>query len=322
MKGSSTSTNDALQPAVGRPPVRARLRSPVAAHLRRNGLRYAMLAPFLLLFVAFTIVPVFWSIGLSFTSYNMLQPPRWVGLANYRTLFLEDDVFLTAIKNTFAFAVVTGPLSYLISFLFAWIINNLKFSNVFALGFYAPSITSSVALSVVWMYIFSGDRYGLLNSLMLKLGLEDRPFIWLAHPDTMMPVVMFVSLWMSMGSGFLVFLAGLRNVPGELYEAGAIDGIRGKFQELRLLTLPLMKPQLLFGAVNAIVASFAVFDIAKVLVGMPSPNYAAHTIVAHLYDYAFIRFELGYASAVAVFLFLLTLVLGRVCMRLFSSNDM
>ncbi|TNJ61946.1 sugar ABC transporter permease [Paenibacillus hemerocallicola] len=302
-------------------PIRAK-RSRFAAHMRARGLQYAMLAPFVLLFAVFTIVPVFWSIVLSFTSYNMLQTPEWSGISNYRKLFLEDDIFLTAIRNTFAFALVTGPLSYFISFLFAWIINNLKFSNVFALGFYAPSITSSVALAVVWMYIFSGDRYGLLNSLLLELGLEHQPVLWLQHPDTMLKVVMFVSLWMSMGSGFLVFLAGLRNVPGELYEAGAIDGIRGKFQELWLLTLPLMKPQLLFGAVNAIVASFAVFDIAKVLVGMPSPNYAAHTIVAHLYDYAFIRFELGYASAVAVFLFLVTLVLGRVCMRLFSSKDM
>ncbi|TJY44623.1 sugar ABC transporter permease [Cohnella pontilimi] len=280
-----------------------------------------MLAPFLILFVMFYIVPVLSSIALSFTYYNMLQPPRWIGLANYRVLFLEDDIFLIALKNTFAFAIVTGPLSYFLSFFFAWVINNLRFSNAFALAFYAPSITSSVALAVVWTYIFSADRYGLINKVLIDYGMIDRPIIWLANPNYMLYVVMFVSLWMSMGAGFLVFLAGLRNVPADLYEAGDIDGIRNKFQQMWLITLPMMKPQLLFGAVMAIVASFAVFDIAVALTGMPSANYAAHTIVAHLYDYAFIRFELGYASAISVVLFLLTFTLGRISMRIFSSKD-
>lgn len=291
------------------------------SHFHKHKLQYLMLAPFVLLFTLFIVIPVLWSIGLSFSYYNMLQPARWVGPTNYELLFLEDDIFLTAVKNTLAFAVVTGPLSYFLSFFFAWIIHNLRFSNGFALAFYAPSITSSVALSVVWLYIFSGDRYGLINNLLIHNGLLERPIIWLGNPETMLYVVMFVSLWMSMGAGFLVFLAGLRNVPTDIYEAGAIDGIRSKFQEMRLLTLPMMKPQLLFGAVNAIVSSFAVFDIATVLTGMPSPNYAAHTIVAHLYDYAFIRFDLGYSSAIAVVLFLFTLTLGRICMRLLSSKD-
>ncbi|WP_246042085.1 carbohydrate ABC transporter permease [Cohnella pontilimi] len=300
---------------------KTRTRRRLVAHLNEHKIKYLMLAPFLILFVMFYIVPVLSSIALSFTYYNMLQPPRWIGLANYRVLFLEDDIFLIALKNTFAFAIVTGPLSYFLSFFFAWVINNLRFSNAFALAFYAPSITSSVALAVVWTYIFSADRYGLINKVLIDYGMIDRPIIWLANPNYMLYVVMFVSLWMSMGAGFLVFLAGLRNVPADLYEAGDIDGIRNKFQQMWLITLPMMKPQLLFGAVMAIVASFAVFDIAVALTGMPSANYAAHTIVAHLYDYAFIRFELGYASAISVVLFLLTFTLGRISMRIFSSKD-
>ncbi len=307
--------------AASHPPAYKTKSHTLVSHLKENRIKYLMLAPFIILFIVFYIIPVFSSFALSFTYYNMLQPPRWIGLANYRILFLEDDIFLTSIKNTFAFALVTGPLSYFLSFFFAWIINNLRFSNTFALAFYAPSITSAVALSVVWTYIFSGDRYGLINKFLIDYGIIDRPIIWLANPDSMLYVVMFVSLWMSMGAGFLVFLAGLRNVPQDLYEAGAIDGIRNKFQEMWLITLPMMKPQLLFGAVMSIVASFAVFDIAVVLTGMPSPNYAAHTIVSHLYDYAFIRFELGYASAISVVLFLLTFILGRISMRMFSSKD-
>jgi multiple sugar transport system permease protein len=296
-------------------------RKKLSSHLKEHKVKYLMLAPFIIFFMVFYVIPVFSSIALSFTYYNMLQSPKWIGLANYRLLFLEDDIFLKAIKNTFAFAIVTGPLSYFLSFFFAWIISKLKFSNAFAVTFYAPSITSAVALGIVWTYIFSGDRYGFINKFLIDWGFIDRPIIWLANPDTMLYAVMFVSLWMSMGSGFLVFLAGLRNVPTELYEAGSIDGIKSKFQQMWHITIPMMKPQFLFGAVNAIVGSFAVFEIALSLTGMPSANYAAHTIVAHLYDYAFIRFELGYASAISVVLFLFTFTLGQICMRLFSSKD-
>ncbi|KIL39958.1 ABC transporter permease [Gordoniibacillus kamchatkensis] len=282
---------------------------------------YAFLSPFLVLFIVFTVVPVLDSIRLSFTYYNMLEPARFIGLANYRILFLDDDIFFKAIQNTFIFSLVTGPVSYMLSFLLAWIINQLRGKSLFAFAFYVPSITSSIALSVVWLYIFSGDRYGLLNHWLIDWGIVSEPVLWVDDAKTILPVVIVVSLWMSMGTGFLVFLAGLQNVPKELYEAGAIDGVGSKFQELWYITVPFMKPQMLFGAVNAIVASFGVFDIAVAMAGMPSPNYAGHTIISHLYDYAFIRFELGYASAIAVVLFVLTFGLGRIAMKLFSSKD-
>ncbi|AZN42460.1 carbohydrate ABC transporter permease [Paenibacillus albus] len=293
----------------------------LSSSMKRNVMGYLFLSPFLILFIVFTVIPVVQSVYLSFTYYNMLQPAKWIGLSNYSVLFLEDDIFIKSLKNTFVFAVIAGPLSYCLSFMLAWVINSLRARMLFSLAFYVPSITSGIALSIVWLYIFSGDRYGLLNNLMLSWGMISEPILWTTDPDTIMPVIIIVSLWMSMGTGFLVFLAGLQNVSPELYEAGSIDGITSKFQELWYITLPLMKPQLLFGAVNSIVAAFGVFDIAVALAGMPSPNYAGHTIISHLFDYAFIRFELGYASAIAVFLFFVTLGLGRIVMRLLSSKD-
>lgn len=288
---------------------------------KRYGTGYLFLAPFLLLFAVFIVAPVLISLGLGFTYYNMLQPPRWVGLANLKALLLNDDIFLIGLKNTLVFSVITGPIGFIMSFLAAWVINQLKFRNAFSLAFYTPSITSGIAMSVVWLYFFSGDRYGLINNVLISLGILYEPVLWNLDYKTILPVVIVISVWMSMGNGFLVFLAGLQNVSKELYEAAAIDGVKNKLQELWHVTIPVIKPQLLFGAVNAIVASFGVFDIAVSVAGMPSPNYAGHTIVAHLYDHAFIRFEMGYASSVALILFLLTFLLGRVSMKLFSSKD-
>ena len=286
----------------------------------KHWMGYLFLAPFVILFTIFVVAPVAYAICLSFTDYNMMQPAKFVGLNNYKLLFLDDEVFLTALANTLAFAIITGPVGYLLSFFAAWVINQLKCKRAFALAFYAPSITSGIAMSTVWMVIFSSDRYGYLNNILLNLGLIDSPILWNTDPKYIMMVIMIISLWMSMGTGFLVFLAGLQNVSRSYYEAAAIDGVRNKFQELIYVTLPLMKPQLLFGAINSIVNSFAIFDVATSVAGMPSPNYSAHTIVAHLYDYAFTRFNMGYASAVAMALFLITFVLGRVCMKIFKSD--
>ncbi len=279
------------------------------------------MAPFVILFTIFVVAPVVTAIGLSFTNYNMMQMPQFVGLTNYRLLFLDDEVFMIGLANTLKFAIITGPVGYLLSFFAAWVINQLKFKRAFALAFYAPSICSGIAMSTVWMVIFSSDRMGYLNNILLNMGLIDEPILWNTDPNYIMGVVMFISLWMSMGTGFLVFLAGLQNVSKSYYEAAAIDGVKNKFQELFYVTLPMMKPQLLFGAINAITSAFGVFDIAVSVAGMPSPNYSAHTIVSHLYDYAFIRFQMGYASAVAVVLFIITFALGKIVMRVLSSKD-
>ena len=296
-------------------------RSKIGSWIKKNKTGYLFLLPFLILFTAFTIVPVAVAMGTSFTNYKMIQRPGFVALDNYAFLLLDDDVFLKALQNTLIFALVTGPAGYLASFFMAWIITLVKKGKgFFSLAFYAPSLTSGVAMSTIWLIIFSGDRYGYLNNLLLKLGILTEPILWTSDSDYVMGVVMLISVWMSMGTGFLVFLAGFQNIDPALYEAARVDGISSRFQELRLITWPLMKPQLLFGAINSIVGSFAVFDVATAVAGMPSPNYSAHTIVAHLYDYAFTRYNMGYASAVAMILFLITFVMGRVCMRMFKSD--
>ena len=288
---------------------------------RQYHVMYLFMLPFGVLFLIFVVAPVLTAVYLSFTYFNVLEPPRWIGLSNYRLLFVEDDIFLIAVKNTLLFSVITGPLGYAISFTLAWFINRLRVRQAYTLAFYTPSITSSIAMSVIWLYVFANDRYGLLNYLLIEIGLVSEPVAWLYEQSTILPVIIVISLWMSMGTSFLVFLAGLQDVPRELYEAGMVDGVRNALQEVFYITLPVMRPQLLFGAVMAIVNSFAVFQVAAQVAGLPSPLYAGHTIVAHLYDYGFIRFEMGYASAVAVVLFVLTFVLGRWAMRLFGERD-
>ncbi|HZG76581.1 MAG TPA: sugar ABC transporter permease [Paenibacillus sp.] len=284
---------------------------------------YLFLAPFLVFFALFTIIPVLTSIGLSFTYYNILESPRFIGLGNYRLLFVDDDIFLTAIGNTLKFAIVTGPVGYIMAFLLAWLISQIpnRYRFLYTFCFYTPAITSAVAMTVVWTYLFSGDRYGMINNWLIELGVLQEPWLWLQEVSTIMPVLILVSLWMSMGIGFLAFLAGLQNVPRDLYEAGAIDGVRYRWQELWYITIPSVKPQLLFGAVMQVVFSLQVFDVSVQLVGIPSPLYAGHTVMTHLFDYAFIRFEMGYASSIAVVLFLIMVGLNRFIFKILGHRE-
>lgn len=288
---------------------------------RHNVTGYLFMAPFLILFFLFTIIPVLVAFCTSFTEYNMIESPKFIGLTNYKLLFLDDKEFITALKNTFVFAFISGPISFLGSFVMAVLINNLKkFRNLFSLLFYAPSLVSAVSISVVWMYFFSNDRYGLINNFLMNLGIIGGPIQWTSNISTVLGVVIFVSVWTSMGTNFLTFMSGLQNVPQDIYEAGKIDGIKNGWQELVYLTLPMIKPQLLFAAINMTTAAFGVFDIAVSIAGLPSADYAAHTIVAHLYDYGFIRFEMGYASAISVVLFIISFALGRLFIRIFSEK--
>ena len=263
------------------------------------------MAPYVILFFMFTVIPVFMSLGISFTSFDLLQAPRFVGLDNYTKLLLEDDVFIIALKNTLILAVVTGPVSYLLAFVFAWLINELppKLRAFMTLVFYAPSISGNAFL--MWLIIFSGDVHGYLNAFLINSGIIDNPILWLKDTDYMIWVIMIVQLWLSLGVSFLAFIAGLQSVDKTLFEAGAIDGIKNRWQELWYITLPSMKPQLLFGAVMQITTSLAIAEVSMQLVGFPSVQYAGHTIVTHLIDYGSTRFELGYASAIATLLFLI-----------------
>lgn len=282
---------------------------------KRSKTCYLFLLPYAVIFTLFYIVPVVMSICLSFTYYNVLETPRFVGLSNYIDLFLADDVFLTSVTNTFAIAAITGPLGYLASFLFAWFINELpRYIRAFAvLIFYAPTISGQVYL--IWAIMFSGDAYGYVNSFLMKMGFINAPILWLTDPKYMMPVILLVILWMSLGTGFLSFVAGLQGVDQSQYEAGYVDGIKNRWQELWYITLPNMKPMLMFGAVMAITQSFGVCEVTMALAGFPSTDYAARTVVTHLFDYGSVRFEMGYASAIATVLFI-TMIL---CNKLIQS---
>lgn len=277
---------------------------------------YFMITPFMIAFFLFTVIPVAAAIVLSFTDFNMLQMPNFVGFDNYKTLFLNDDVFIIAVKNTLILAMITGPLSYIACFVFAWFINELpnKLRAFMTVVFYAPSISGGVL--GIWTYIFSGDRLGVLNSFLMKFGLIDAPIQWLTNTDYMMICCIIVQLWLSLGTSFLSFMAGFKTVDTTLYEAGAIDGVRNRFQEVWFLTIPQMKPQLLFGAVMQIASSFAVGSIPMALTGFPSTDYATHTVIAHVQDYGGTRFELGYACAVSTVLLLVMLLANKVVNKL------
>lgn len=283
---------------------------------KRSKMCYAFLAPYAILFTLFYILPVCSSIFFSFTYYNILEPPRFIGIQNYINLILSDDIFLKGVKNTFMIAVITGPLGYIMSFLFAWLINELPrwIRTIAVVVFYAPSIAGNVF--VIFSVFFRGDAYGYVNALLIDMGLIDAPILWLTNPTYMLPICMVVILWMSLGMGFLSFVAGLQGVDRSQYEAGCIDGVRNRWQELWFITLPNMKPMLMFGAVMAITQSFNVCDVTKTLCGYPSTDYAARTVVTHLFDYGFSRFEMGYASAIATMLFLVMILCNKAIQSL------
>jgi len=273
--------------------------------IKRNYIAYLMLAPYYFIFLTFTVVPVVLSAILSFTDFNMLEFPNFVGVDNYLRLFLDDDIFIIAVQNTLIFAAITGPVSYILSFVVAWFINELppKIRALVTLVFYAPSISGAVY--TIWGVAFSGDSYGYVNGLLLKMGVIDGPIQWFNNATYVMPLCIVVALWTSLGTAFLSFIAGLQVVDRSLYEAGAVDGIKNRWQELWYITLPYMKPQMMFGAILSITGSFGFGGIVTALAGFPSVDYAAHTITHHLDDYGGARYEIGYASAIATVLFIL-----------------
>lgn len=286
--------------ALPKPSIRPRA---VFSAMNKHKVSYLFVAPYLLLFLLFTVVPVIISMCLSFTSFNVLEAPKLVGFSNYSTLFFEDKVFVKGLQNTIVLAAILGPGGYLLSLFLAWFINELtpKLRAFVTLIFYAPSISGNIYL--MWAVLFSGDDYGYINSLLLKLGLIYQPVQWLQNASTVLPIVIVVSLWMSLGTGFLSLIAAFQGIDKSYYEAGAVDGIKNRWQELWFITLPMMKPQLMFSAVMSITSSFGVGPIITGLCGYPTTDNAAHTVMNHLTDYGTIRFEMGYASAIAVFLF-------------------
>lgn len=291
-------------------------RKEILSNIKKNKFAYLCIAPFFILFTIFTVAPVVSSIGLSFTYYNILQPPQWVGLDNYAKMFFSDDIFMKSLINTLVMALIVGPVGYLGSLLLAWMINELPHGvrTVMVLFVYAPSITGNAY--VVWSLLFSGDANGYINAFLKNLGIIDTPIQWLTDTKYMMPLIIIISLWMSMGAGFLSFVAGLKGLDRSLYEAGMLDGIGNRWQELWFITLPQLKPQLLFGAVMSITSAFSIGAIVDALCGTPSTDYAVNTILNHINDYGGARFDMGYSAALSTVLFLIMyiskLIIGKL----------
>ena len=282
---------------------------------QQNGKSYLFILPWFVIFFIFTVVPFASSVVLSFTSFNMIETPKFIGVLNYTRLLWEDDVFAIALKNTLLLAVITGPAGFLLSFVFAWGINELspKSRALLTLMFYTPTLAGNVYY--IWKFIFASDPYGLMNGWLMRLGLLSEPVAWLTDPAYAMGIVIVVILWMSAGTSFLAFIAGLQALDPQLFEAGAIDGIRNRWQELWFISLPQMKPQILLGAVFSISGAFAIGYQCAELTGFPSTDYCTHTILLHINDYGYTRFEMGYASAVQVVLFAMMLITWYIVNR-------
>jgi multiple sugar transport system permease protein len=292
--------------------------------LNREGSAYAFLSIYAVLFIVFIVVPVMAAILLSFTFFDAIQTPRYIGLDNYISLITQDDTFMKyVLPNTIQFAVLVGPGGYALAFMLAWVLAQLPKlpRTIFALILYSPSMTASVAMAVVWKTLFSGDQTGYLNSFLMGLGFIQEPIQWLQSPQYLMTIMVLVTLWSSMGIGFLAMLAGILEISPELYEAAAMDGLSSRWQEIFYITIPSMKPQMLFGAVMSIVGTFQAGAIGVTLSGAnPTPQYSGQLIVNHIEDYGFLRYEMGYAAAVSVVLLLMVLFFTRVATRLFASE--
>lgn len=291
--------------------------------IKRSRDSYLLLAPFMLIFILLTVIPLLSAIGLSFTSFNMLEMPRFVGLQNYQRMLLDDPVFFKVVKNTVVFALITGPICYILSFLFAWLINETgrMLRTILTFLFYMPVLAGNIYF--VWAFLFSGDRYGVINGLLIQINIINEPIGWLIDQNMMVPSLVAVQLWMSLGTGFLAFIAGFQNMDKSLFEAGAIDGVRTRGQELWYITIPSMSNQLLFSAVMQIGASFGVSEVIVFLAGFPTTQYSADTIVTYIMDIGTIRFEMGYACTIAVFLFAMMFLTNFIisgALRKFSAD--
>ena len=285
---------------------------------RRHTFCYLFLLPYAILFITFYVLPMLTSMYFSFTNYNILEKPDFIGVRNYINLFLEDEVFTIAVKNTFVIALIIGPVGYIMAFIFAWLINELPnwIRTLVVFFFYVPSI-SGQAFNV-FKFFFSDDANGWINAKLIHWNVIQQPILVLTNPANVLKVVIPVILWTSLGAGFLSFVAGLKGIDKSQYEAGYIDGVQNRWQELWYITLPNMKPMLLFGAVMSITNAFSVCQVPMMLAGYPSVDYCARTIVTHLFDYGFTRFEFGYASAIATVLFLTMILCNKLIQALIN----
>ncbi|MFD0715602.1 carbohydrate ABC transporter permease [Paenibacillus sp. GCM10027626] len=285
---------------------------------------YLFILPYAAMFSLLIVLPVMVAMALSFTYFNTVEFPRFIGFQNYIDLFTGDAVFLQyAVSNTLLYAIAVGPIGYMLAFFLAWMLSQVphKIRTIYTVIIYSPSITGAIMMTVVWKVLFSGDRKGYLNYWLMNMGIIQEPLQWLQSPSLLVPIMIFIALWGSMGVGFLAMLAGLLNIDRTMYEAACIDGIRNRWQEIFYITIPSMKPQMLFGAVMAIIGTFNASGVAAALSGgSPPPQYAGWLIVDHANDFGFVRYEMGYASAVTVVLLYVVVLFNKISYKLFGDK--
>lgn len=294
--------------------------------LRKDGIRtFFLLLPYGALFLTFIAIPIVVAIGLSFTYFDVINPPSFAGLSNYITLITQDEAFLKfVIPNTIKYALIVGPGGYVLSFLLAWMLAQIQKvpRTLLSLAIYTPSMLGNIFIGVIWRSIFSGDQSGIFNHILMSLDIIDQPIQFLLSPDYLMNIMIFVSLWSSMGIGFLAMVSGILNIDEQLYEAAYVDGMKNRFQEIIYITIPSMKPQMLFGAVMAIVNAFNMGWIGVTLSGTnPTPGLAGQLITNHIDDFGFIRYEMGYAAAVSVALLLIVSIFSKGAHGLFGEKE-
>ncbi len=268
---------------------------------------YLILVPFVAAFFMFNVLPVLASMVLSFFDYDMVSSPIFIGFENYIRMFTGDEVFFKVVGTTLKFAIIVGPGGYLLAFLLAWMINEFPrgIRVLLTFIFYVPSLVGNALY--IWQVMFSGDSYAYINNILLSFGLITEPIQWFQDTSYNFTIIVIVQLWMSMGISFLANISGLQNVNSELYEAGAIDGIRTRWHELWYITLPSMKTILLFSAVMQIQSAFSISGLIKSLAGYPSVNNSVDSLVSYIEDIATSRYEMGYAAALSVFLFVIVI---------------
>ena len=294
----------------------------ILAALSRQKVSYLFIAlPFTLFFI-FQLAPVFISFFLSFTKYNIVHPPTFVGLENYKNILFNDPLFWKAMQNTLVYTVGVVPIGVCLSLMLAIAIDQkIKFKNFFKSIFFLPTVTAIVAVSVIWKWLYAGEKYGLINFFIMKMGFQ--PVDWLSSPTWTLPAIMIMSIWAGVGYNMILFLAGLQTIPNSMYEAAEIDGA-GFWTKLTHITLPLLKPTIVFVAMVSFIFSFQVFDQVYIMTsgqgGVGGVLNSGLTIVAYLYDKGFEKFQMGYASALAYIIFLLIFLLTMINKRFMKTD--
>ncbi|BCB82093.1 sugar ABC transporter permease [Phytohabitans flavus] len=300
-------------------PVRRAKRAPA---LRRMRLRralpgYLMLLPFAALFAGFLVWPLLNSLYFAFTNYNGVKPPTLVGFDNFQRLWFEDERFRTALVNSFAYVAATVTLTTVLALALAVAFHGTSWRDrIMRTLFFLPAVTSTIAVALIWRWIFTVEDFGLANTVIGWVGVE--PVQWLATPSLTIPILVVMAVWGGCGYGMVIFVAGLNAIPEEHYESARLDGANA-WQQFWYITLPQLKPVTTYVVITSLISAFQVFEAVYIVFrGVSSVGGVQDSglmLVPYLYDMGFTKFQLGYASAIAWSLFIVIFVVSMIQLR-------